>query len=89
MASYRLRRLPPMYQGIIMEDDLRAVMDDDAPMRRYGAHQRGNNWLAGQIALGIVIGLSVFTVIGMGMSILIFGVLLEGISHAIGGFRLR
>ncbi|WP_156510906.1 hypothetical protein [Pseudomonas sp. p21] len=34
-----------------MEDDLRAVMDDDAPVRRYASHQRNGNWLAKQIPL--------------------------------------
>lgn len=62
-----------------MEDDLRAVMDDDAPGRRYASHQRSGNWLAMQIALGIVIGGLTLAAISAGLSILFFGVLMNGI----------
>lgn len=72
-----------------MEDDLRAVMDDDAPVRRYASHQRNDNWLAYQIALGIVIGGLTLAAISTGLSILVFGVLLDGLGHAMGSIRLR
>lgn len=68
-----------------MEDDLRAVMDDDAPSRRYTSHQRSGNWLAKQIALGIIMGGCALWVLDLLIKVLAATAVIKGIS----GLRLH